>query len=167
MLADFIRIIKENQLIGFGIGVDANHWRSQPETRRPKLTNVQDFCFQRIMKKVVEKLKAVKPEDVFSVTFDTDPEFAATRLHRFYEILEHDHNARHYLASITFADPKTYLQLQAADLLAWETRKELIQKAGGYSSSPRYKALFTALSAYDLEYHSELWDKEALDKVLY
>ena len=166
VLADFIGIIKENRLIGFGIGVDANHWRSIPENMRRKYGNAQDFCFQRIARMVIEKLKAVKPEDVVSVTFDTDPEFAGVRLRRFFEICAHDNNAREYLASITFADPKIYVQLQAADLLAWETRKDLVQKSGGYNSTPRYKDLFTSLSDYGLDYSSELWDKEELDEKL-
>lgn len=166
VLTDFIRIIKENQLIGFGIGVDANHWHSISEDVRRKYGNAQDFCFQRIMRMVIEKLKATKPEDVVSVTFDTDPEFARVRLNRFFEIWAHDNNAREYLAAITFANPKIYVQLQAADLLAWETRKDLVQKSGGYTSTPRYKDLFTALLDYELEYWSELWDKEELDEKL-
>lgn len=164
VLADFIRIIKENQLIGFGIGVDANHWRSIRE--KMHLGDVQDFCFQRIMRRVIERVKAAKLEDVVSVTFDTDPEFARVRLRRFFEIREHDSNAREYLSSITFANPKIYVQLQAADLLAWETRRDLVQKSGGHNSTPRYKDLFTALSDYELDYSSELWDKEELDKQL-
>jgi hypothetical protein len=84
----------------------------------------------------------------------------------FDEIRRTDKDARWLLPSITFADMKTYLPLQAADILAWESRKELLQKAGGYESTPRFKELVAAMGPVSLEFSSELWDREEIEKMV-
>ena len=162
VLGDFINIIKQTQLVGFGVGVDARAWRDLRELY-PKLDDVQTFCFARIMRMVTDRIKLVAPKDFVAVYFDFDPEFGAVRLRLFNEIWRKDADARTFLMSLTFADMKTYMPLQAADLLAWETRKELVQKAGGWDSTPRYKELFTALEGADLDYTSELWDRAEIE----
>lgn len=162
VLKQFIQVIKATRLIGFGVGVDALAWR---ELRKvySKLDDVQTFCFARTMRMVIETVKAAAPRDFVAIHFDPDPQFGAARLRLFDEIWGHDPTARSYLASITFADKIIFSPLQAADLLAWETRKELIQKTGGFESTERFKELFTALAGIDLQYHSELWDREQIE----
>jgi hypothetical protein len=41
-----------------------------------------------------------------------------------------------------FANSRYYIGLQAARLLAWQTRKEIIQKSGGFDSTAHFKELF-------------------------
>jgi hypothetical protein len=161
-LAEFIRVIKTVDLIGFGIGVDARAWRELRKLRSD-LPDVQAFCFARIMRLVIETVKRAAVRDFVAVHFDPDPEFGAARLRLFDALWRRDPEARYYLASLTFADTIIFSPLQAADLLAWETRKELVQKAGGFESTPRYKDLFRALEGIELQYHSELWDKAEIE----
>jgi len=161
-IGDFIQVIKATRLIGFGVGVDAQAWRDLRKVY-PKLDDVQTFCFARVMRMVIERVSKAAARDFVAVHFDPDPEFGAARLRLFDEIWRRDPAARNYLASLTFADKVIYTPLQAADLLAWETRKELIQKAGGFESTPRYKELFTALAGIQLQYHSELWDRSEIE----
>jgi hypothetical protein len=161
-LVDFIRVIRETHLIGFGVGVDADYWR-KVRKRYEKCEDVQTFCFARIMKMVVGRMKRAAERDVVVVHFDTARKFGSTRFNLFSEIWERDPDARQYLSSICFADPRIYLPLQAADFLAWETRKNLIQKIGGYQSTPRWKQLFEVLEGVTLDYQSELWDKPEIE----
>lgn len=77
VLADFIRLIKENQLIGFAVGVDAHAWRDI--RKRYMAGNVQTFCFARTMKMVVNCLKKARERDVTGLVLDTDKEFASAR----------------------------------------------------------------------------------------
>jgi hypothetical protein len=164
VLKGFIQVIKATRLIGFGVGVDAQAWRDLRKLNQQlKLPDVQTFCFARTMRMVIEKIKAAVPRDFVAIHFDPDPLFGAARLRLFGEIWERDPTARNYLASITFADKIIFSPLQAADLLAWETRKELIQKTGGFESTERFKELFTALAGIDLQYHSELWNRELIE----
>jgi len=124
------------------------------------------MCFFRTMKMVVERMKRTKEQESLSVIFDLDTQLSGGRIKHFIEIKSRDSEAARYLSAITFADSKVFIPLQAADLLAWETRKSLMQKTQGYADTPRWKELFTALPDIDLDYASELWDEEAIDSKL-
>jgi hypothetical protein len=162
VLADFVNVIKFSHLVGFGVGVDAEAWRDL-RSLYPKLDNVQTFCFARIMRMVIDRMKISATRDQVALHFDSDPEFGAARLRLLSELGKHDPDARTHLGSITFGSMRTILPLQAADLLAWETRKELIQKTGGFSSTGRFSNLFTALGDIQLDYQSELWDRAEIE----
>ncbi len=162
VISHFIEIIKTTQLIGFGVGVDGSAWRELRKLNE-KVPNVQTFCFSRIMRMLIDRLKAAAPRDFLSLYFDTDPEFGAARLKLFDHLRGKDPDARRYLLSLTFADTSLFTGLQAADMLAWETRKELVQKAGGFTSTSRYQDLFTAMSGFQMQYHNELWNKNEIE----
>jgi hypothetical protein len=155
-LKDFISVIHVSRLIGFGVGVEVSAWKDMRK-RHPEIPDVQLFCFARILRMVVDRMKIAAPRDFLNICFDSDPEFSSQRVRTYAELWKRDEPSRPYLSAITFADPNTYLPLQAADLLAWETRKDLIQKSGNFSSTPRWDALFTAMQGFDLDYQSELW----------
>ena len=68
--------------------------------------------------------------------------------------------------AITFGHPMFFPGLQAADLLAWETRKELARD-GRFEPTRRWKAMFTRMPDYRLEYViSELWEEEHFEKAM-
>lgn len=164
VLSECIDIIKRNKLIGFGVGVDVSGWKEIPKTLRKKYANgkVQDFCFARLMGAVVQTVTDLKANDLVHIVFDTDRDFAKARFELFSRIRAFDKNMRESIPMITFADPKIVRPLQAADLLAWETRKEMIQKSQGYKSTPRYQALIDGLSQFALDYTRELFGPKEL-----
>lgn len=167
VLADFIGAIKNADLIGFGVAIDAVAYRSiLPEAFRKKEGDAQQFCFLRIARMLANRMKRAGLDDFLALTFDTDREFAAARFRLFLEIWNRDPEARVYLASIAFADVLKYPQLQAADMLAWESRKDLIQQTGGHESTGRWKDLFTAFPGRPLDYDGELWDEVEIRKTL-
>jgi hypothetical protein len=173
ILAEFIQAIRQSDLAGFGVAVDADAWRALPreiKTSDGGDGSAHDFCFARILRKVKDRIKLVRPRDFISIKFDCDQEFSPTRFRRFSAAKEHDEELRWYLGEISFSDPKIYAPLQAADLLAWETRKQLVQKLGGYNSTPRWKELFfmnelTSVST-GLDYSGEYWTAKDLEENL-
>jgi len=77
----------------------------------------------------------------------------------------HDDRAAKRLTSITFAHPEHYPGLQAADMLAWQTRKDLMQKTEGYQSTKHWRAMFTQMPSYSLEYTvGERWDEAMFEE---
>jgi hypothetical protein len=161
VLFDFIEVIKDSPFVGFGVGVDIEAWALVPEEEKKKSGNAHDFCFQRIMRGVIDRLEVAAPNDLLQVVFDRDQSVANRRFYMFSRIHQSDPRATVYLQAITFANPKLMLGLQAADLLAWETRKEVSQKSGGFSSTERFKELCTPLPGH-LEYIGEWWDKQTV-----
>ncbi len=166
VLKEFISVIKFSQLIGFGVGLDAEAWRTLvPKDVTKREGDAQVFCLTRILRMIVERMKKSVPRDYAALHFDSDESFVPARFRRFRKVIDRVPDGPQYLGSITFTDPKLYAPLQSADLLAWETRKELMQKTGGFESTDRFKELFRMLPLGDFpDYTSELWTAEELLK---
>ena len=96
---------------------------------------------------VVDRMKLADPHDILNVHFDLDGQFSSTRLNLYEEILQREPEFRSFLRAISFADSRSEQALQAADLLAWETRKSLVQRTGGFNHTPRYQELLWAFSS--------------------
>jgi hypothetical protein len=164
VLESFIKTIKDAQLIGFGVSVDADAWRKIPKEVTDREGDAQQFCFMRIMRMIVERMKIARPRDFISVMFDCDRGFTPARFRRFLGVRDKDPEALLYFQSFGIAEPKVYLPLQAADLLAWQTRKELMRRLGGYESRPEFKFLFEATPVHDPDYAGEYWDEKEIEE---
>jgi hypothetical protein len=167
VLDKFIETIKGSDLIGFGVALDADAWRKLPKEITRVEGDAQQFCFLRIMRLIVERMKKSRPHDYIAVHFDCDRGFSPSRFQKFIALRDHDPDARRYLQTFTIAEPKLYLPLQSADLLAWETRKDLMRRLGGYESRPEFKSMFQVMAGYFPDYKGEFWDeKEIEEKIL-
>ena len=80
-----------------------------------------------------------------TLTFDQDFGFARRRLGIFEELKKRSPVIRERLAQSSFADSHTFYPLQASDMLAWETRRQLVNRAGGHESTKRWRELTAAL----------------------
>ncbi len=165
--ADFVEIIRKSSLHGVGVGVNVSDWRSfAADNPSLALKSAQEFCLGRILRRTIESIEAAGMEGTVAMVFDTDAEFAPSRLKLFAALQGHDERANRRLTSITFGRPFYYPGLQCADILAWETRKELVQRSGGHNSTKRWNALFAQMPDYELKYIGEYWDREMLDEAL-
>ena len=168
VVGDFIRAINETPMSGLGVAVEMSAWRRQKK-KYPTIDwgSVQQFCLERILRRAVDQMNDANIEDTISLVFDTDPEFGANRFGIFHAVARHDQRAARRLASIIFGHPALYPGLQCADLLVWETRKELMQKREGYQSTKRWQAMFTNMPDYHLEYIAgERWDEATFEAEL-
>jgi hypothetical protein len=168
VLREFITAIKEANLTGFGVAVDANEWRAFSKERRHQFGDAQEFCCSRILRRIVDRLiDAGFPDEPLSITFDRDWEFARRRLTLIEEISKRAPQMRKNLAQLAFADSKHFYPLQAADLLAWETRRHLANVIEGEGGTVRWGELMTALPYGELDYEaSEYWDKALIEREL-
>lgn len=165
LLDEFIEVIKVSQLIGFGVAVDADAWRKVPKDVTRVEGDAQQFCFLRIMRLIVERMKRSCPNDYVAVHFDCDKGFSPSRFQRFIGVRERDpEGAGRYLQTFTIAEPRIYLPLQAADLLAWESRKDLIRRFQGHESRPEYAEMFEVMSGYFPDYVGEFWDENEIEE---
>jgi Protein of unknown function (DUF3800) len=164
VLSDFISVIREERLVGIGVAVKMSAWRGMvKEHRDVDFGTVQQFCLKRILRRVIDRLSSAQAEDSVALVFDRDPEFSSNRINLFNALLTHRAAARKLLCSITFADSWRYPGLQCADILAWETRKEMMQRLGGHQSTKRWIAMFTKMPQYHLDYIGELWDEQGFE----
>lgn len=160
VLCEFVRVINETPMSGVGVAVDVAAWRRHKRAA-PHLfsDSIQQFCLERILSRVVGQMHDAGIDESLALVFDTDPEFGANRFKLFCALMGHDQRAARRLTSITFAHAAHYPALQAADLLVWETRRELMQKRERHQSTRRWQAMFTNMPNYHLEYTvGERWD---------
>lgn len=168
VVCDFVQAINESKMSGVGVAVETAAWRKQKK-QHPHLSwgTVQQFCLERLLGRVVRQLQDAGMEDSLNLVFDTDPEFGTNRFGLFCALMGHDEKARRRLSSITFGHPFYYPGLQAADLLVWETRKELMQKREGHQSTKRWQVMFTEMPTYHLEYTvGERWDDDTFEDAM-
>ena len=125
VLAEFIELIQKSKLIGFGVGVDADFWRALPADRRKAFGSAQEFCCQRILRLVIDRIDASNLNDDISLIFDQDFEFARPRLRLLEHLYKTDPRIRGRVTQISFASSRVFYQLQAADILAWHARRHL------------------------------------------
>jgi hypothetical protein len=164
VLGEFIEVIKQHRLIGFGVAVDVTAWNAIPKDRRNRFSaSVQEFCCMRLLRRIIDRLHEAQELEPIAVVFDRDFQYARPRLKLLEDIHKHDPRVGPRIASVNFSDSKRYIPLQAADLLAWETRRELVNRVQGFASSSRWGALFKALPFQELDYEGEFWDKELFD----
>ena len=165
VVSEFIEVIKDAKLIGFGVAVDSEVWRGLSDARRKAFGNAQEFCFSRIMRRISDRLDLARETESVTVVFDQDFEFARRRLGLFQTLGRFNRRGAERCAGIMFADAERYIPLQAADLLAWTTRRELMLRTKKLQPSNRYRELFAALPYYDPEYAAgEFWDQGEIDR---
>jgi len=164
VLAECVQIIRESALTGVGVALEMAAWRKLRK-EHPDLDfgTAQQFCLERILRTVIDRLHAAQIDEL-ALVFDTDPEFGANRFNLFCGLLGHDERATRRLSSITFGLTPYYPGLQCADILAWETRKEMAQRLGGHASTKRWRDMFAAMPEYHLDYFGELWDDAEIER---
>jgi hypothetical protein len=166
VLEDFTAAIKISHIVGFGVAVDADAWRELPESLTRVEGTAQEFCFMRLIRKIVERVKKSAPNERIAVMFDCDEEFTSSRFKRFLGIRHNRPEDGDYLISFGVGEPKAYLPLQAADFLAWETRTHLLRQMKGHESRPELQHMLMVLPGFFPDYTGEYWDKEQIEKVI-
>jgi Protein of unknown function (DUF3800) len=159
---EFIDVITTSMTLGFGAAVDAIHWASLPRDFVKRNGDAQKFCFLRVLRQINDRLVKVQDRDYVSVTFDRDKEYSGSRLARFGELTEEHKDFRDRFIAIQFASSHVIYALQAADILAWETRKHLITQEREEPSTDGWERLFNG----NTQFVGEYWDKEKIQELV-
>jgi hypothetical protein len=168
VFTEFSTVIRISNLIGVGVGVNMEAWRALPKSTRQLIGDAQIFCCSRVVRRIMDRLETVGlRHEKLTIIFDQDFAFAPKRLKLFAELKKYYEPIRTRVAQVSFADMRTFYPLQAADMLAWETRRELVNRSGGRESNARWKELMTALPSGQIEFAAgEFWTKEWFDQEL-
>jgi hypothetical protein len=168
VLTEFAAAIRISNLIGIGVGVHMEAWRAIPKSMRNLIGDAHIFCCSRMVRRIMDRLETVGlNQEKLTIVFDQDFASAPKRLKLFAQLKQCYEPIRTRIAQVSFADMRTFYPLQAADMLAWETRRELINRSGGRESSTRWNELMTALPSGQIEFAvGEFWTKDWFDQEL-
>jgi hypothetical protein len=155
-------------LIGFGVGVDADEWRKFSKERRFLFDDAQEFACARVVRHIRGRLKSAGLQsEHMAVVFDQDFELARHRLTAFEHICGHSPDLKQSSARLAFADARLYYPLQAADLLAWQTSRQLINRiVDGKPSTSTLEASMAVSPTRQWDFTGEYWDNETIEKHL-
>jgi hypothetical protein len=166
VLSEFASAIRESNLVGVGVGVHMDAWREVPKSLRNRFGDAQIFCCSRVIRRIMDRLETVGlNQEKITIVFDQDFEFARRRLRLFEELRKQYEPIRERVVQVSFADSRTFYPLQAADMLAWETRRQLVNAAGGKQSTVRWRELTAAMPSGQIEFAvGEFWTRGWFDR---
>lgn len=150
------------RLVVVGGSVYREDWESaSPDLRRAYGDDPYYFCFILVLQQLNEL--SIKHADgaPISMVFAEQQMYEKTAA-QIYEFVKGTQNYSH-LGSMTIMKPKCLFQLQAADLVAYETYQELFHQLARADASPKRAPL--RIIAESMPYESVFFDKAALAEI--
>jgi hypothetical protein len=164
-LLQYVGPIREHLFAGFGVGLDAKHYRSMPAKARKLIgeDDAQDFAFYRVMRLLIEQLRAWGYREPISVNFDYTEDFSVKCIQSLAKLRSGRPEVKALISSIGFADDSVYYPLQAADMLAYGTYGWMRGAAPAYQAAliapgtpdnrgPTYSSMFYSSTVLDETY---------------
>jgi hypothetical protein len=165
ILPDFIDVIRRNVQIGIGVGLDVKSLKAMPSDFQQKVGDPQYFCFQRMLRTLVDNLR--KNENYTGpvpITFDDTQEHAILCYRMWSKLRTQHQELKQSIPAITFADDEVIMQLQAADLLAHQTRATALRQMRDQQPSDNlFQRLMTPIGPVHTRYYEECFDRHRLE----
>jgi hypothetical protein len=133
VLTDFVVAIKQTLELGVIVAIDVKGFKALPSHIRQKAGDPYFLAFNRAMYETVEFLKTTSDPRI-GITCDDEEKYAVECYKLFTKARRENPQLRKVLTSICFGDDQHYLQLQAADLLAYVVRSCAAQRFHGEPS---------------------------------
>jgi hypothetical protein len=166
-LSEFVNIIRANTWGAFAVGFDTKHFRTLPGLLQAKVGDPHMFCFQRLMRRVVDTLTASGYEPTVSVMFDDHQLYSRECYSHWSELRARQPEMRRRIPCISFGDDEIYFPLQGADILAWLSNRWLRDGRDTNRVSRHLGELLSEpLHGNGFALADELWDKTELERQL-
>ncbi len=122
LIKQLIGIIRERAILSFGSSVLVEDFKDVfPDEQGESL---QYLCFQHCIAQLAEWAALYRPRETIAFIFDQNKDFAPTA-HRLFDQLRNlpDWQNADLLGTLAFQSRKTFVGLQAADVIAYESYK--------------------------------------------
>lgn len=168
-LKPFAKAVHNNVYGGFVVGVDGAAYRSLLGDRKKRI-GPEVWCFFRLLSRIHDLMRELGvDEDHLECIFDDSESAAPKFLHSWRLLKQRKLVPSNLLTSITFADDKHMLPLQAADMLACGITRSI--KNGDWDQSSPFRELFSQVNdERELFFVQENWNasviRERADDIL-
>lgn len=171
-LMEAAKIIRDNAVIGFSVGLDAKHYRGIPRDRRAAMPMPHMACIQRTLRRIRDRLADESYSGRIAFVLDEDEGSAVAIYRDILRVRKSRPAIGHYIGAVTFADDGFYGPLQAADMLANLSYGYLRDRASGRIGADLedmpdvLKALIydPATGIQRVEMVQELWSAEEINR---
>lgn len=150
-----IEVVQKNTLEVVACGVDCDAYNTVLSSTSKKRIgrDAHVFVFRRVMKHIVDRLGDIGWPYPTSLIFDDNRGYGSTCYELYSNARESRPEWRKKLGSICFVDDEIYPPVQAADMLAWLTRRQHLPRYRGEFDS--YIDRLTAGKTRDTFYYTE------------
>jgi hypothetical protein len=143
-LRPFVSCLTQWFELGVAVGVDVEAFQRTAEDLKRRMSGGDNPFYLAFQAALILFGNYRQADDRLAIVFDDDEETAEECLHLYRKMGIQDDGLRSMFTSITFADDKVYLPLQAADLLAGLVRLECALQFSGTLYD--YKSLYEYLA---------------------
>ncbi len=163
LLLRFAAIVNKHAGPCVGAAVDAAHYRKMPSDFRERLTNPHYLGFEQVVREVVGLSNVAGQQHTIGLIVDDEEEYSIECYRLLTKLKLKNPAMRKRVTSLCFANDNFYPPLQAADLLAYVTRQELIRKSLEPGRTPG--ALYSALTIKHRGTQPIFFDAKSLDGI--
>lgn len=161
MLGDFAATVRSAQIVCIGAVVDAAYFRSLPDSQFKQGAKDSLFlAFHDLVMRGIEKTEIVDPYSSISLVIDDDRS-SAMRCYEMLDMLKQTFpKVRERIHGICFVNDKSYPGIQAADMIAYESRRLMVERIKDPNVVP--SELFSSLTLL-LIHQPKLYTPAVLD----
>ncbi len=174
VLEEFADIIKGRVICGVGSALNTKLYRSMPETFQKRAGHPHFLVFSAVIKQAIDRIEEFAKhvglgKDVFlSLIFDQDEQLSQECFRLLNKLKKIDSRVRERVTGVCFCNRRQLFPLQAADMIAYETRAEIDRRAN--HPEQQVSRLFSRMSTKhpsgkpDGFYNGVIYDKKELER---
>lgn len=146
LLQDLAKTILSAQIVCVGAAVDSAHFRDLCDADSKFKERFKDpiyLALHTLVMRGIEKTEIVDSCSPIGVFVDDDPQFAKGVYDYVVELKQHFTKVKSRVHSVSFVNDASYSGIQAADVIAYETRKLMVEVKNDPATpmSDRYRDL--------------------------
>lgn len=167
MLQDFTQTIRSAHIVALGAVVDSKHFRSMPDSEfKRESRDPLYLSFHTVVMRGIEKTEVVDKHSPISIVVDDDQEYSIG-CYKLLEVLRTHPDpvfakVRDRIHGMCFGNDKAYPGIQAADMLAYESRRFMVERIKNPSAEPSERYL--AMTLY-LHHQPKFYTPAILDEL--
>lgn len=163
MLNDLGKVILGSNMVTVGASVDAKHFREvMPDSEwKRRMRDPAFLAFYHLLQDALDKIDRINKILTVGIILDDDPEHANDYYNLLDDLKGTFPRIRERISAITFGNDVAYPALQMADMIAFESRKSLVQRLQDPNTRP--SNLYIALT-HKFMHQPKLWTAEFLDR---
>ncbi len=173
-LPEFVDLIKRNILCGVGAAINTSVYRSMPQPFRNKAGHPHFLAFSTVVRLAIDRVEAYAQHvglgnSVFlSLIFDQDEQLSQECFKLLNKLKKIDERVRRRVTGLCFCSRRQLPPLQAADMIAYETRREVDRRI--YHPDHVVSEIFSAMTTKDPSrkpdgfYNGIIYDKKELER---
>jgi Protein of unknown function (DUF3800) len=164
MLKEFAEILLQSRLAAVGCVVDSEHFRTMPDSKfRTDMRNPLFLSLFILVMNSIDVIDAVNKTYSIGLVIDDDPQYAKDCYDLLLSLKRDFQRVRDRVTAMTFGNDAAYPALQAADMIAFESRSLMLAKKANPDTepSPTFVALTRRLIHQPVLYTAQTLDLTA------